>query len=72
MNDAGWIATLLLIVLVVMAAVVPADDEGLPELSGTAQPANPLLKVPVVGPLFGTVRRLMVNVTWRLEMIPLE
>ena len=71
-NEAGWIATMLTVLLVVIALLSPRAEGQLPTLNGMEGPPAAMHRVPLIGPIVGRVQRLVTTVTWQLEAIPME
>ena len=71
-KEAGWIATMLAVLLIVMALLSPQVDGQLPTLEKMERPPATICRIPMIGPIIGQVRRLVAVVTWELETIPIE
>jgi len=70
-KEAGWIATMLAVLLIVMALLSPQTEGRLPTLEEMEKPTT-IVRVPLVGPIIGWMQRQMIGVTWQLEAIPIE
>ena len=71
-KEAGWIATMLTVLLVVIALLSPRAEGQLPTLNRMERPPTAMYRVPLIGPIVGRVQRLVATVTWQLEAIPME
>lgn len=71
-KEAGWIATMLAVLLIVMALLSPPTAGQLPTLEEMEKPPATIIRVPLVGPLIGRIQRQMIEATWQLEAIPIE
>jgi hypothetical protein len=72
-REAGWVATMLAGLLLLMALLAPARVRGqLPSLEEAERPAPVVYHLPLVGPIIGRVQRMMIAATWQLEAIPTE
>jgi hypothetical protein len=74
-KEAGWVAAMLAVLLVLLALFPPVRAGGqLPELG--ERPAEVDCRVPLIclgaGRIVGQVQRLMARATWQLETIPME
>jgi hypothetical protein len=71
-KEASWIATMLAVLLIVMALLSPRAEGRLPTLEEVEKPPATIIRAPLVGPIIGWVQRQMIGVTWQLEAIPTE
>ena len=71
-KEAGWIATMLAVLLIVVALLSPRAAGRLPTLEEVERPPATICNVPLIGPLFGQVQRLVTRATWQLETVPIE
>ena len=71
-KEAGWIATMLTVLLVVIALLSPHAEGRPPTLNRMEGPPTTMYRVPLIGPIVGRVQRLVTTVTWQLEAIPME
>ena len=71
-KEAGWIATMLAVLLIVMSLLSPRAEGQLPTLNEMERPSATICRVPLVGPIIERVQRLVTTATWQLEAIPIE
>ncbi|MDY7076551.1 MAG: hypothetical protein SXV54_06455 [Chloroflexota bacterium] len=71
-KEAGWIATMLAVLLIVVALLSPRTEGQLPTLQELERPPATICWVPLVGPIIGRMQRLVTTATWQLEAIPIE
>jgi hypothetical protein len=71
-KEASWIATMLTVLLIIMALLSPQAEGRLPTLEEMEKPPAKIIRVPLIGPLIGRIQRQMIGVTWQLEAIPIE
>ena len=70
-KEAGWVAAMLAVLLVLLALFPSVRTEGqLPELG--QRPAEVDCRLPPICPIAGQVQRLMSRAAWQLETIPME
>ena len=71
-RETTWVAVMLVLVLVLMALLSPAQAKGqLPTLEEMERPAVEC-HVPLVCPAIRQMQRLVTTITWQLEAIPME
>ena len=58
--------------LIVVALLSPRAAGRLPTLKEVERPPATICNVPLIGPIFGQVQRLVTRATWQLETIPIE
>jgi len=71
-KEAGWTTTMLAVLLIVVALLSPRAAGRLPTLEEVERPPAAICNVPLIGPIFGQVQRLVTRAAWRLETIPIE
>jgi hypothetical protein len=71
-KEAGWVAAMVAVLLIVLALLAPHPDGQLPTLQELEKPPAVTGRVPPVGPIVGRVQRLATAATWQLEAIPIE
>ena len=71
-KEAGWVAAMLAVLLIVLALLAPHAERQLPTLQELDRPPAAICRVPLVGPIVGRVQRLATAATWQLEAIPIE
>ena len=71
-REAGWVATMLAVLLIIMALLSPRAEGQLPTLEEMERPPTTVCRVPLIGPIIGRVQRLVTTATWQLEAIPIE
>jgi hypothetical protein len=71
-KEAGWVAAMVAVLLIVLALLAPHAERQLPTLQELERPPAVICRVPLVGPIVGRVQRLATAATWQLEAIPIE
>ena len=71
-KEAGRVAGMVAVLLIVLALLAPHPDGQLPTIQELERPPAAVCKVPLVGPIVGRIQRLATTVTWQLETIPIE
>jgi hypothetical protein len=71
-KEAGWVAAMLAVLLIVLALLTPHADGQLPTMQELERPLAAICRVPLVGPIVGRVQQLATMVSWHLEAIPIE
>jgi hypothetical protein len=71
-KEAGWVAAMVAVLLIVLALLAPHPDGQLPTVQELERPPAAVCNVPLVGPILGRVQRLATTATWQLETIPIE
>ena len=71
-KEAGWVAAMVAVLLIVLALLTPHPDGQLPTVQELERPPAVICRVPLIGPIVGRVQRLATAATWQLEAIPIE
>jgi hypothetical protein len=71
-KEAGWVAAMLAVLLIVLALSAPHADGQLPTVQELERPPAAVCRVPLVGPIVARIQRLATTATWQLETIPIE
>ena len=71
-KEAGWVAAMIAVLLIVLALSAPHPDGRLPTVQELERPPAAVCNVPLVGPILGRIQRLATTATWQLETIPIE
>lgn len=71
-KEAGWVAAMIAVLLIVLSLSAPHADEHLPTLQELERPPAAICRVLLVGPILGRIQRLATTATWQLEAIPIE
>ena len=71
-KEAGWVAAMVAVLLIVLALLTPRTDGQLPTVQELERPPAAVCRVPLVGPIVGRIQRLATTATWQLETIPIE